>query len=125
VNSAPLRRKERPVPKNRFFYELLRNGGPSAHATALHIFFSSKLNRVPIKAMVLVEARILRGKYRVLEIGRDLTERNEFIALVIRSVMNPRLQAALDVHRGCRRVDPPRGQKGQRSKRPNQRYTDD
>jgi hypothetical protein len=49
--------------------------------------------------MVLVEARVLRGDYSVLEIGRDLAERNEFAALVIRSVMNPGLNVALDVHR--------------------------
>jgi hypothetical protein len=42
------------------------------------------LDRVPIEPMMLVEARILRGDYRVLEIGRDLTERNDFVAFVIR-----------------------------------------
>jgi hypothetical protein len=50
--------------------------------------------------MVLVEARVLRGDYSVLEIGRDLAERNEFVVFVIRSVVNPCLQMALDVHRG-------------------------
>jgi len=50
--------------------------------------------------MVLVEARVLRRDYSVLEIGRDLAERNEFVAFVIRSMVNPGLQAALDVHRG-------------------------
>jgi hypothetical protein len=75
--------------------------------------------------MVLVEARVLRGDYCVLEIGRDLAERNEFVALVIRSVMNPGLQAALDVHCGCRWVDPPGGQKDQRGKRPSKDHTDD
>ena len=33
---------------------------------------------------------------RVLEIGRDLAERNEFVAFAIRRVVNPGLQAALD-----------------------------
>ena len=46
--------------------------------------------------MVLVEARVLRGDYSVLEIGRDLAERNEFAALVIRSVMDPGLHVALE-----------------------------
>jgi len=36
----------------------------------------------------------------VLEVGRDLAERNELVAFVIRSVVNPGLQAALYVHRG-------------------------
>ena len=75
--------------------------------------------------MVLVEARILRGDYSVLEIGRDLAERNEFVAFVIRRVVNPGLQAALDVHCGCRWVDPPRGHKDQHGKRPNKQHTDD
>jgi hypothetical protein len=46
--------------------------------------------------------RVLCGDYSVLEIGRDLAERNEFVAFAIRRVVNPGLQAALDVHRGCR-----------------------
>jgi len=75
--------------------------------------------------MVLVEARVLRGDYCVLEIKRDLGERNKFVALVIRSVVNPRLQAALDVHRSCRWVNPPCGQKSQRGKRPNKHRADD
>lgn len=41
--------------------------------------------------MVLVEPRVLCGDYRVLEIGRDLTEWNEFVAFVIRFVVNPGL----------------------------------
>jgi hypothetical protein len=80
---------------------------------------------VPIEAMVLVEARVLRGDDSVLEIGRDLAERNEFVAFVIRRVVNPGLQAALDVHRGCRRVDPPGGHKDQRGKRPEKHHSDD
>jgi len=75
--------------------------------------------------MMLVEARILRGDYRVLEIGRDLAERNEFVAFVIRRVVNPGLQAALDVHRGCRWVDPPGGRKHQRGKHPNEYHAGD
>jgi hypothetical protein len=49
--------------------------------------------------MVLVEARVLRGDDSVLELGRDLAERNELVAFVIRSVVNPSLQVALDVDR--------------------------
>jgi hypothetical protein len=56
------------------------------------------LDLVPIEAMVLVEARIFRGDDSMLKIGRDLTERNEFVAFAIRRVVSPSLQATLDVH---------------------------
>jgi hypothetical protein len=68
--------------------------------------------------MMLIEAPILRGHDRVLEIGRNLAERNKSVALVIRRAVNPGLHAALDVHSGCRRVNPPGGHKDQRIKRP-------
>ena len=55
---------------------------------------------MPIEPVVLLESRILRGDYSVLKIARDLTEWNEFVAFVIRSVLNPSLVVALDVHRG-------------------------
>jgi hypothetical protein len=104
---------------------LLRNGGSSASAIAFQIVFGSDLNLVPIESMVLVEVRVLRGDYSVLEIGRDLAERNEFVAFAIRRVVNPGLQAALDVHRSCRWVDPPGGHKDQRGKRPKKHHSDD
>jgi hypothetical protein len=75
--------------------------------------------------MVLVEARVLRGDYSVLQIGRDLAERDELVAFVIRGVVNPGLHVALDVYRGCRWVDPPSSQKDQRGKRPNKYHADD
>jgi len=81
------------------FYQLLRNSGTSARAIALQIFLGSELDRVPIEPMVMVEACVLRGDYSVLEIGRDLAERDEFVALVIRRAVYPGLQAALNVHR--------------------------
>jgi hypothetical protein len=89
------------------------------------IVFGSDLDRVPIEPMVLVEARVLRGYDSVLEIGRDLAQRNEFVAFVIWRVVNPGLQAALDVHRGCRRVDPPGSHKDQRGMRPKNHNTND
>jgi hypothetical protein len=104
---------------------LLRNGGSSASAIAFQIVFGSDLDLVPIESMVLVEVRVLCGDYSVLEIGRDLAERNEFVAFAIRRVVNPGLQAALDVHRGCRWVDPPGGHKDQRGKRPKKHHADD
>jgi hypothetical protein len=107
------------------FYQLLRKGRVSARATAFHIFFRSELDRVPIEPMMLVEARILRGDYRVLEIGRDLTERNEFVAFVIRRVVDPGLHAALDVHCSGRWLDPPGGHKKQHGKRPKKQRTDE
>src|SRR5262249_27768933 len=50
------------------FYDLLRNGRSSASAIAFQILFSSDLDLVPIESMVLIEARVLRGDYSVLEI---------------------------------------------------------
>src|SRR5882757_3513715 len=75
--------------------------------------------------MVLVEVRVFCGDYSVLEIGRDLAERNEFVAFAIRRVLNPGLQAALDVHRGCWWVNPSDGHEGQDSKRPKKHHADD
>src|ERR1700722_20383557 len=80
---------------------------------------------MPIEAMVLVEAGVLGGDYGVLEIGRDLAERNELAAFAIRRVAKPGLQMALDVDCGRRRVDPAGGHEGQRSERPKKRYADD
>jgi hypothetical protein len=69
--------------------------------------------------MVLVEARVLRRHYSVLKVGRDLAEGNKLVAFVIRSVANPGLQAALDVHCGCWWVDPPGGHKDKSGNQPN------
>ena len=69
MTSAPLRKIERPVPKNRFFYELLRNGGCSASAIAFQIILGSDLDLVPIESIVLVEVRVLSGDYSVLKIS--------------------------------------------------------
>jgi hypothetical protein len=60
---------------------LLRNGGSPASAIAFQIVFGSDLDLVPIESMVLVEVRVLCGNYSVVEIGRDLAERNEFVAI--------------------------------------------
>ena len=84
------------------------------------VFFGIDSNRVPIEPMVLVEARVFRGDDSVLEIGRDLAERNECVAFVVGLVVNPGLQAPLNVNRGGRRVDPAGGHQGQRGKRPHE-----
>ena len=107
------------------FYELLGQGRGSAGATALPIFVGSDLDLVPIEAMVLVEARVFRGDDSVLKIRRDLTERNEFVAFAIWRVVNPGLQAALDVHGSGRWIDPPGSHKEQRDEQPEKRHTDD
>ena len=75
--------------------------------------------------MVLVESRVLGSNHGVLEIRRDFVERNECVAFVIRPVVNPSLQTALDVQRSRGRVDPPGGDKGQSGKQPKKRHTDD
>ena len=110
--------------KEQIFYELLRDGGSSACAATFQIALSSDLDLVPIESMVLVEARVLRGDDSMLEIWRDLAHRHEFVPLVIGGVVNPGLQAALNVHHGCRWVDPPSGHNEQRGKRPEKRRTD-
>jgi len=79
---------------------LLGNGGSSARAAALQVLFGSNFDLVPIESMVLIETSVLRCNHRVLQIGRDLVERNESVVFVIRSAVNPGLHAALDVHRG-------------------------
>jgi hypothetical protein len=61
----------------------------------------------------------------MLEIRRDLVQRNEFVSFLIRRVVNPCLQAALHVHRGGRWVDPAGSHKHQRSKRPKNRHSDE
>ncbi len=107
------------------FYQLLRKGGPSANAAAFHIVFSSDLYRVPIESMMLVKARVFCGDDSMLEIGRDLAQRNKCISFVIRRVVNPGLQAALHMHRGGRWVDPPRSHEDQQSQRPKKRDSED
>ena len=118
VASAPLRRNGAAGSEEEVFYQLLGKGGTSARAAALHIFFSSVLQLFPIEAMVLIEARVLRGDDSVLQLRRDLAERNECVVFLIRLVVHPGLKAALDVHRGGWRVNPPCGYKGQCCKCP-------
>ena len=86
------------------------------------IVFGGDLNLVPIEPVVLVKACVLRGDYSVLEIERDLAERNELVVFVIRRAVNLGLQPALHMHRSCRWVDPAGGHKGHHSKRPKKHY---
>jgi len=61
----------------------------------------------------------------VLEIGRDLAERNKSVAFLIRLEVNPSLETALDMDGVDRGVDPPNGHRGNRGKRPKRHYTVD
>jgi hypothetical protein len=65
------------------------------------------LDLVPVEAMVLVEARIFRGDDSMLKIGRDLAERNKFVAFAIRRVISPCLEMTLDLHGSGRWIYPP------------------
>src|ERR1700723_2441374 len=81
ANSAPLRRTERPVPKNRFFTSccvMWKLRECDRLPNRLRQRFGSCSNRTH----VLVEARVLSGDNSVLQIGRDLAERNEFVAFM-------------------------------------------
>jgi len=74
---------------------------------------------------MLVEAGVFRGDDGMLEIGRDLAERNEFVSLVIRRVVNPGFQVALQVYRGGRRVDPAGRNQEQGGERPKKGDSDE
>ncbi len=69
------------MPKNKFFTQLLgeveapRVRSPSRSSAA------SDLDLVPVEAVVLVEAGVLGGDHRVLQVGRDLSKRNELVAV--------------------------------------------
>src|SRR5580704_4766341 len=71
------------------FHQLLRDGGTAANFAAFHIAFGGEFNRVPIEAVMLVEARVFGGDHGVLEIGRDSAEWNEIVAFVVRLAMDP------------------------------------
>jgi len=59
--------------------------------------------------VVLVETGVLGGDHRVLQVGRDLSERNELVAFAIGRAVNQRLYVALHMHGGGGRIDPARG----------------
>jgi hypothetical protein len=105
--------------------ELLCEGRRAASALAFHIVLGGDLDLVPIESMMLVEARILCGDDGVLEVGGDLAERDEFVPFLIGRRACPGLQAALGLHRGCRRVDPAQCDDEQDSQAPEKRDPDD
>jgi len=74
--------------------------------------------------MVLVEAGIFSSDDGVLEVGRDLRERNEAIALVIRNAVDQRLEVSLHVERGCWRIDPAESDEAEDRERPRKRKGD-
>ena len=73
---------------------------------AFLVFFGGELDGVPVEAVVLVEAPVLGGDHGVLKIGRDFAEGNELVAQAVGLVVDPGLDAALDVDCGGGRVDP-------------------
>ena len=75
---------------------------------------------MPIEAVVLIETRVFCGDDGVLEIGRDLVDREEGVALAIRFAVHPGLHAAFDVDGGGGRVDPAEGEKGERGEGPDE-----
>jgi len=68
--------------------------------------------------VVLVEARVLRGDDGVLEVGGDLAEGDEGVALLVGLVVNPGLETALDMDSGGGWIDPVGGDEGERQKHP-------
>ena len=107
--------------EEQILHQLLRQGGASAGAAALHIFFSGEMDGVPIEAVVVVETRILRGDDSVLEIWRDSIQRYELVAVVIGLAVNRGLQAAFDVDCRGGRIDPAGEDQCERGQRPQQR----
>ena len=63
-------------------------------------------------------ARILRRDDRVLKVRRDLPQGNEAVALPVGRAVDQRLEAALNVHRGRRRIDPACGDEQKHGERP-------
>jgi hypothetical protein len=74
---------------------------------------------------MLIEALVFGGDHRVLKIGRDLAERDEFVARVVGSAVSPALKLALHLYRGGWWIDPAAEQKGKRSEQPNRHYAND
>ena len=98
--------------------ELLGNSGAAADASTFEIVFGGDLNGLPIEAVMLVEACVFGGNGSMLKIGADLAEGNEVVMIVIRSVVNPGLHAALDVDGGGRRVNPTSGDEEKDGEKP-------
>ena len=107
------------------FDELLGERGGAADALAFHVAPGGELYLVPVEAVVLVEARVLGGDNGVLEAGRDLGEREVGFARVVGLVLEPGLEAALDVDGGGGRVDPAEGDEEERGQQPERDEAED
>ena len=106
------------------FDKLLGERGGAADALAFHVALGGELHLVPVEAVVLVEAPVFSGDDGVLEAGRDLAEREVGFARVIGLVLEPGLEAALDVDGGGGRVDPTEGDEEQRGQQPERSQND-
>lgn len=92
--------------EEKVFDKLLSKGGGSADAVAtFHVCVGVDADLVPVEAVVLVEAGVFSGDDGVLEVGRDLAERDEAVAGVVGTMVDPGLEAALNVDGGGGRID--------------------
>jgi len=107
-------------PEKQILHELLRERGSTANAIAFDVFFRGDLDLVPIEPVMLVKACILGGDDGVLQVGRDLAERNEFVTLLVGDIVEPGLYSPLHVDSGRGRVDPAEPDQQQRKERPQQ-----
>ena len=113
-------------PEEKIFHELLRDGGaPAKAAGALHVVLGGDFHGLPIEAVMLVEARVFGGDDGVLEIGRDLAERDEVVALAVGRGAKPGFDAAFRLDGGGGRVDPFGGDEGERGETPEKRGGDE
>jgi hypothetical protein len=60
----------------------------------------------PIEAVVLEETPILSSNHCVLEVRRNPVQCNVNISFLISPMVNETLDSALNLHRGCWRIDP-------------------
>src|SRR5277367_1821761 len=86
-------------------HQLLRDGGPAAFQFAGFVrLFHDLLHFTPFEAVVRVKTRVLRRHYGMLKVDGDPVERHERVALLVRLVIERRLDTPLNLYSGCGRV---------------------
>jgi hypothetical protein len=96
------------------FHKLLRDcGSAPVNLPSLDVFLRRLPDCLPIDSMMPVKSEILRRDHRVLESRRHSPEWDETIPLPVRRAIQYRLDSALDVHAGSRRVDRTQYDKGE------------